>query len=190
MIKLPSDFELDRYGLHVRFVQKEDAEFIVRLRTQSYNSQYLPSKGLTIEKQEQWLEDYKEKEARGEEYYFVFLYDSREVGVIRLYKIKENDFYCGSWAFVDDAPSYCGLAGAVIGREIAFEQLGKSIELNCDDGIDARNVNVQRFMKMLGLKVTGEHTIGENTYIIGELTKEDFEANKHKVIRFFPKQYQ
>ena len=30
MNKLPQNFELDRYGLHVRLVREEDAEFVLR----------------------------------------------------------------------------------------------------------------------------------------------------------------
>lgn len=190
MKQLSGNFEINRYGLNVRLVQKSDAEFIVALRTHSYNSRYLHADGLTVEKQISWIEQYKQREASGEDYYFLFTYEGERVGVIRLYHIHECDFHCGSWAFSDEAPSFCGIAGAVIGREIAFGELGKTIELNCEDGIDARNLNVQRFMKQMGLKMTGERYEGETKYLVGELTKEDFENNKHKIIRFFPKQYQ
>lgn len=190
MNKLPNNFELDRYGLRVRLVNEDDVEFIVRLRTESYNSQYLHSQGLTIEKQLLWMREYKERELNGEDYYFVFLHGERKVGLIRLYHIHEKDFHCGSWVFDDNIPSFCALAGAIIAREIAFENLGKTVELNNADGIDSRNVNVQHFMKILGIELTDERYEGSIKYLVGVLRKEDFVKNKKKIIRFFPKEYQ
>lgn len=190
MTKLPENFELDRYGLHVRLVREEDAEFIVKLRTQQYNRQYLHSDRLTIDKQLDWLKSYKKREFLGKDYYFVFLYNNIKVGVVRLYNVNDEDFHCGSWVFDDNIPSFCALAGAIIAREIAFENLGKTVELNNADGIDSRNVNVQHFMKILGIELTDERYEGSIKYLVGVLRKEDFVKNKKKIIRFFPKEYQ
>ena len=118
------------------------------------------------------------------------MHGEQKVGVIRLYHIHENDFHCGSWVFDDEIPPYCALAGALIAREIAFNQLDKLIELNNEDGIDSRNRNVQCFMKTLGLTLTGERYEGTIKYLVGVLNKEDFMNNRKKIIRFFPKQYQ
>jgi hypothetical protein len=41
MTPLPSNFELDRYGLHVRLVREEDAEFILSLRTDPKLSRFI-----------------------------------------------------------------------------------------------------------------------------------------------------
>lgn len=190
MNKLSENFELNRYGLNARLVNENDAEFIVKLRTQQYNRQYLHSDGLTIDKQLDWLKLYKERESIGKDYYFVFLYNKLKVGVVRLYNINDEDFHCGSWVFDDNIPSFCALAGAIIAREIAFEHLGKTMELNNADGIDSRNKNVQNFMKILGIELTDERYEGNIKYLVGVLRKEDFVKNKNKIIRFFPKEYQ
>ena len=55
MTKLPENFELDRYGLHVRLVREEDAEFIVELRTSEHNSRYIHGTVGDIEQQKVWL---------------------------------------------------------------------------------------------------------------------------------------
>ena len=51
MPHLPSNFTLDRYGLHVRLVREEDAEFIVKLRTNEHNSRYIHDTVADVEQQ-------------------------------------------------------------------------------------------------------------------------------------------
>ena len=66
MKTLPSNFELDRYGLHVRLVREEDAEFIVKLRTNEHNSRYIHDTVADVEQQKVWLRAYKQREIEGE----------------------------------------------------------------------------------------------------------------------------
>ena len=68
MIKLPSDFETDRYGLHVRLVREEDAEFIVKLRTDPKLGRYIHATDNNVEKQRKWIRDYKKRENDGIQY--------------------------------------------------------------------------------------------------------------------------
>lgn len=39
--KLPEDFTLHRYGIDVRLVNEDDAEFIIKLRNDDRNSKFL-----------------------------------------------------------------------------------------------------------------------------------------------------
>ena len=41
MKKLPSNFVLDKYGLHARLVCEDDAAFIVKIRTNENLSRYI-----------------------------------------------------------------------------------------------------------------------------------------------------
>lgn len=99
MVKLPSDFELERYGLHVRLVREEDAEFILSLRNNPELNQYIHPTDDDVERQRQWLLEYKEREAEGVEYYFIYSMNDEPFGLDRVYKInKEDDSYTwGSW---------------------------------------------------------------------------------------------
>lgn len=65
MIKLPNNFELDRYGLHVRLVGEEDAEFIVHLRTDEKLSRYINKTNVGVDKQKEWIKQYKKRERYG-----------------------------------------------------------------------------------------------------------------------------
>lgn len=190
MKKLPSNFEYSKYGMTIKLAQIKDAEFIHSLRTNPKSAPFMHIDGCTVETQRKWLEEYKEREIKGEDYYFVFYKDNEPIGVDRLYHIHERDFHCGSWVFMHGLPAYCSIVGAVMAREIAFDILEKEIEYNHEDGIVETNVNVIKFMTMLGFKKTSEHVEGNFHFINGVLTKEDFEKNKGKVIRFVPKNLQ
>lgn len=190
MKKLPSDFEYDKYGMRIRLANVEDAEFIHALRTDPKSAPYMHIDGCTVETQRSWLIEYKKREANGEDYYFIYYKDGEAIGVDRLYHIKDKEFHCGSWVFKHGLPPYCSMAGAVMAREIAFEILNMEVESNLEDGMVDTNTNVIRFMTMLGFKKTGEHTEGRFNFINGLLTKEDFEANKTRIIRFVPKEFQ
>lgn len=186
---LPQNFELDRYGMHVRFACVDDAVFIHALRTNEKNAQFLHVDGCSIETQRVWLRNYKVKEAKGEEYYFVFERENEPIGVIRLCYFENDDYHCSSWTFRDNQPAYCALAGALIAREISFEMLEMKKEVNWRDGIIDNNRNVLLYMKMLGWKQTSEHFEGKIRFLTGVLTREDYLLNKSKVLRFIPKEY-
>ena len=190
MIKLPENFELDRYGLHVRLVREEDAEFIVKLRTNSYNSQFLHSTDSSIESQLAWLREYKKREQAGEDYYFMFEHKGVKVGVARLYGIDGVQYTHGSWVFDNDAPSFCAVASAIICREIAFDILGMKVESNMRDGTDATNKNVINFQKLLGMDYQIEREENGRKFLCGIITRESFVRSKKNILRFIPKEYQ
>ena len=127
---LPSDFMLDKYGLHVRFVNSSDAEFILSLRTDPVKSRYIGMTDESVNTQIKWIKDYKEREKQGIDYYFFYEYEGKPAGVNRIYNIKENHFVHGSWVFSDKLPPFCSLAAALIAREIAYDTLGLEEEID------------------------------------------------------------
>lgn len=120
MIKLPKDFELYRYGLHVRLVCEEDAEYIVQLRTNPTKSLYIHTTSIDVNAQEEWLRAYKKREYEGNEYYFIFSYRGENVGVARIYDIEKDRFTSGSWLASSNMIGI-GVLCDIISREIAFE---------------------------------------------------------------------
>ncbi len=180
-IILPSDFELDRYGLHCRLVQEEDADFIVRLRTDPVLSRFIHETSADIMDQKRWIQQYKEREAIGKDYYFIFFLNGEPVGVDRVYNISQMSFTFGSWVFLRGLPFWVPIAGAIIGREIAFEMLDKSEEQEVD-GTNERNSGVISFSRQLGMVFTGKRTDTKGVYLTGVLHREDFERNKKRFI--------
>ena len=174
---LPSNYQIEKYGLKARFVTENDADFIVKLRIQPHLARFISHTDNNVEKQKEWIRNYKERERQGKDYYFIYYYDEKPVGLNRLYNIDDTSFTFGSWVFLPEAPFMCSAASAIIAREIAFDILGLKIEKEVD-GVHVDNKNVYRFSKMLGLEFTGEKEKEQGVFRTGYLTKEAFEKNK------------
>jgi len=136
MKKLPLDFTLERYGLQVRLVEEEDAEFIVSLRTDPRLSKHLHATPSDIEQQKQWIRDYKLREEQGLDYYFLFSIHGQPQGLARIYDITEDTFTQGSWIFSPEAALGASVLGNIISSEIGFDFLEKKVEYS-----DARRDN-------------------------------------------------
>ena len=175
MKTLPSNFELDRYGLHVRLVREEDAEFIVRLRTDSKLGLYIHSTSSDVSKQVEWIKEYKIREAKGLEYYFIFQKNGENIGLARLYNIEEEKFTSGSWLSCSNEVGV-GVLCDIISREIAFELYPES--LNYFD-VRKGNKNVIRYAQSYHPILYKEDT--ENLYFYNN--KQNFEKYKQLYLR-------
>jgi len=141
--KLPPDFTLERYGLQVRLVEEDDAEFIVSLRTDPRLSKHIHATSPDVEQQKQWIRNYKLREEQGLDYYFLFSINGQPQGLARIYDITEDTFTQGSWIFSPEAVLGASVLGNIISNEIGFELLGKKIEYS-----DARkDNNTHRYVK-------------------------------------------
>lgn len=177
MRKLPTDFELSKYGLQVRLVREEDAEFIVRVRTNERNARFIHATDVSVEKQVEWIRQYKIREVQGEDYYFIFYFQNRPVGLIRIYDInyKGKEATAGSWVCEPDLPMQIPISVLIICREILFDTLG--MEKDCFD-VRKGNKHVQRVHKMMGAEIVAED---EWNYYF-ELHKEVFDEKKQEII--------
>ncbi len=126
--KLPRDFTMDKYGLHVRFVEEGDAAFICEIRSNPKAVKFLHSGADDIERQVQWIREYKKRESEGKDFYFVFETPQGEkLGVVRMYSINENSFTTGSWAFKLNAPKGASILADIICKEFGFELYPDSV---------------------------------------------------------------
>ena len=175
MKSLPSNFELDRYGLHVRLVREEDAEFIVRLRTDSKLGHFIHSTSSDVSKQVEWIMEYRKREEKGIEYYFIFSKNGDNVGLARLYNIENDRFTSGSWLSCSDEIGV-GVLCDIISREIAFEIFPES--LNYFD-VRKGNINVIRYAQSYHPVLYKEDA--ENLYFYN--SKQNFERYKRLYLR-------
>ena len=185
---LPSDFTLKRYGLDVRLVDIEDAEFILKLRTDPIKGRYIGKTDDTLISQINWINSYKERERAGLDYYFIYSFQGKPAGVNRIYDIYGTTFIHGSWIFSNEVPPFCSLAAAVIAREIAYEDLNLLLEEDTS-GIHQDNSSVLEVSRILGVEFTGVRNSEDGDFLTGRLTKEEFEKNKNKLLRIIPKKY-
>lgn len=179
-MKLPSDFTFEKYGLSLRFVNDEDADFIIKLRTDPKLGRFINSTSNDVELQKVWIKEYKKRESENKDYYFIFFENGIPVGLNRIYNIQDNQFTTGSWIFDPFAPDYCSIASALIVRIIAFEFLDLEIERSFD-GCHVDNKKVLKFNLMLGLKINGYYETPFGKFCTFDMSKEDFYQNKNKI---------
>ena len=179
---LPGNYHGERYGLTYRFVNEGDAEFIYKLRSDSQLSKYIHDIHGGVEEQREWIQKYKLREASGQEYYFIFFKDGIPVGLNRLYSFHDTTFTSGSWVMEPNLPMEVVLATPIIIREIAFEELGMTFEDNYD-ATHVDNKKVIKFNQMFGCKIYKHFMDVKGEYVAMSLTKEDFEANKPRLVK-------
>ncbi len=182
-INLKPDCEFNVYGLHVRLVREEDAEFIVRLRTYNKNARFIHDTNASIAAQREWIRQYKIREAEGKEYYFIFEINGEPQGVYRIYNRHEEWCVTGSWVFKPDAERNSALKAMIITHEIVFDVLGHKY-VHDVDGINENNRGVINAMKSIGGKFWGERKEEKGIYKQFDLQKEDFYHNRPTLLRF------
>lgn len=113
-----------QYGLWFRMVGEDDAAFILSLRTDPVLAKHLSSTENDLEKQKAWIRKYKEREANGEEYYFLFEDEQHEPqGVVRLYDFNNGTFNCGSWIIKPGADEMTAIKSDIFISTFAIEEL-------------------------------------------------------------------
>ncbi len=178
---LPENFEADYYGIHVRLVEEKDAGFIVKLRTDPQLSRFIHTTSSDIAQQIGWIRNYKQREAQGLEYYFIFYKNGKPFGVNRLYHMEQEDrFTSGSWICEPGTDMNAVVASSLIPRIIAFEQLGREMEFGVE-GCHEDNKKVIKFNLMIGMKIKGTRTEAQGKFYTFDLYKEDFYKNKEKL---------
>lgn len=177
MNKLPENFTLKRYGLNVRLVDEQDADFIVELRTDEKLGRFIHATDDDTDKQKEWIKAYKTRESRGTDYYFMFERPAGvKIGVCRIYDIHENDFTIGSWVFSPDAPMGAAVLGDIITREIAFELFPDSVLLF---DVKKENLNVNRYQAFYKPELISED---DDTYYY-RCFRSNFEKYKQRFLR-------
>lgn len=184
MRRLPENYAVERYGLFARLVKEEDAEFIIKLRTDPKLSRFLHKTDPDIDGQKKWIREYKKREEAGTEYYFIFYKDGMPIGLYRLYKIDEEKFISGSWIFSSNAPFGSAFIAQIILREIAFLDFGCEYEDNSTNGVHVDNTAVLSFdLKMACMKEIGRYSNELGDFVALKLTKDDFLKGRKKIMR-------
>ncbi|WP_376711407.1 GNAT family N-acetyltransferase [Pseudochrobactrum lubricantis] len=111
---------------HLRLVEPDDAAFICELRADPRLNRHLSKSSPEVEAQKAWIENYKQREAAGSEYYFVIHSDGADCGVVRMYDFQENSgsFCWGSWIIKQPAPISLAPYTAALIYELGFDVLG------------------------------------------------------------------
>lgn len=157
MIQLPAH----QYGLIFRLVEEQDAEFILSLRTDPKLARHLSATDNDLAKQKAWICTYKEREALGQEYYFLFETEDHEPqGLVRLYDFDEKTYTSGSWLIKPGAGEFAAIKADLFSGWFAMNELGFE---RCVFDVRKANKKVVRFHRMFA-SVTHEDEL--NLYLV------------------------
>lgn len=148
MVTAPEN--IDGYRLRLRLVTPDDAQYIHGLRTNPiYNQHLSPVVGTAVD-QRAWLERYKDREAKGQEFYYLAerLDDNTPCGLIRLYELTDSSFTWGSFLMDSNKPPKGALECAVLSFEVGFERLDLQ---NASISVRASNERAINFYHRFGM---------------------------------------
>ncbi len=117
--------KLEYKTIHLRLVEPNDADFILKLRLDNRYNQFLSSVSPSVDAQKKWIENYKQDERIGKEFYFIIeRLDGVPCGTVRIYDLREDSFCWGSWILNEDKTRYAALESAFLVYQFAFDILG------------------------------------------------------------------
>jgi RimJ/RimL family protein N-acetyltransferase len=164
-----------------RLINVDDAEFILSLRNNNKLNKHLSQTSSSLEQQKEWIKNYKEREKKGTEYYFIiYRNDNNEaVGTVRLYDfIRERKSFCwGSWILNENKTKYSAMESAFLVYQIAFEDLGFE---RAHFDVRRENVKVIAFHQKMGAEVVSENDLD----LFFEIEKNAISDARSKLSRF------
>lgn len=135
-------------SVRMRVVEESDASFILSLRTDLSLSKYLSPVSQDINDQVNFIKQYKERELKGEElYYIISNYEDTAVGTVRIYNFKQSSFSWGSWIIAPSQPAKYAIEVAFAVYQIGFNILGF---VSCNFEVNKKNESVWRFHERFG----------------------------------------
>ena len=114
---------LKKEKIKLILITENDAEFILVLRKDQSLNKYISKTDISVEKQKEWIRDYKKRENSKLEFYFMITYDKTAYGTVRVYNIGENEAEWGSWILSPKRPDGLSLLSAYLSFEFCFDKL-------------------------------------------------------------------
>jgi RimJ/RimL family protein N-acetyltransferase len=122
-----ADAVAPKFRSYFRLVRSGDAEFISTLRSDPALNAHLSPTVASPERQREWIQAYRERESRDEEFYFVIVCDSTDRGVIRMYDFRSiggrPSFCWGSWILPTPRPAGLAIFSLYALYDLGFETL-------------------------------------------------------------------
>jgi RimJ/RimL family protein N-acetyltransferase len=161
--------------INLREIEEDDAEFVVRLRTDADLSRHLSPIEDNIEEQKAYIRGYKEKE--NEWYMVIESKDGERYGLGRIYDVTEESFVPGSWIIKKDAPRHTGIESIVTLYEYTFVKLGLK---RADIRVRIDNTKIIAFHERFGAIRSGENE--KDVCLV--LTREAYERTRMKYKKY------
>ena len=133
-------------------IELDDAFFILSLRNNKKNSEYLNPTNISLEEQSTYIKSYFKKDT---EYYFIIKekITKKNIGTVRVYNINNPSFCWGSWIIYDTEIISAALESCLLIYFFAFNYLQLT---NANFDVRKDNKKVISFHKKTGAQVTSE----------------------------------
>ena len=152
MRDLSSIARVEGPNLILRLIEPEDAAYVHSLRSNPAYNTHLSKVTGTVDDQRAWIEDYKSREAEGQEFYYVIVRkDGTRCGLVRLYDVEAESFTWGSWILDENKTRKAALESAVLSFGVGFDALGVQLA-NVD--VRVANEHAAAFYRRLGMVET------------------------------------
>jgi len=139
-------------NLILRLIEPEDAAYVHSLRSNPAYNTHLSTVTGTVDDQRAWIEDYKSREAQGQEFYYVIeRKDGTRCGLVRLYDIEAESITWGSWVLDENKTHKAALESAVLSFGIGFDVMERNVA-NVD--VRSENKHATSFYHRLGMTET------------------------------------
>ncbi|QMU55885.1 MAG: GNAT family N-acetyltransferase [Candidatus Mycalebacterium zealandia] len=168
-----------------RFVREDDAEFILNLRLDPELGLYLSPTDPSVEKQREWLAEYKRREEAGEEYFYIITNNKngKRCGTARLI-IKEEHFEFGSFILNSDKTPTASIETALFIYHTGFDNLNfEKAHFNANK----ENIRVVKFHEKMGVRIIGEVETGVGIEHLYEMDLRDWAKLREKFKAFIVK---
>lgn len=126
-------FPVELYGLSLRLIDTSDAKDIASLRSSPELTKYMITVEEDVEKQEEWIRTYKERESLGIDYYFAYENENGLIGYNRISKINWQDMtgFAASWIKRPTVKGFakemflarCDVAFYILGLKVLFTEI-------------------------------------------------------------------
>lgn len=161
--------------VHLRAVQPEDAQFILKIRNDKEISKHLPPLDITVEQQKSWISKQRNDT---DSYYFIFTNNKGEsLGTISAYNINNEHAEVGRFCSFGD--SVQNMEAALLCDDFIFYTLGLSY---LEIWVYKENKPVISLNQGFGCRWYGENVDDSGEpFLFGKLTKEDYEKKTLKI---------
>ncbi|MEG1048560.1 MAG: GNAT family N-acetyltransferase [Bacilli bacterium] len=169
---------IESKNLKFVLVDINDAKFILSLRSNKILNEHLSYIENSIENQQEWILDYKEREKNKKEYYFKICDKNNcELGLVRLYNIDytEKVLTFGSFILTPERPKLTALEATIMMMEITFKILKmKKVILD----VRIKNSKASNFYERFGFEKYDSNQIDDF-----------YELTRDKYCKMFNKEY-
>lgn len=169
---------IKKYGITLVPAEESDAAFIVGIRTNAKKSRFISATSTDILAQQKWLKEYKDREKRGEEHYFIAIDEGGEpFATYRIYNFRNDTVEIGSFVTTPDYDKPINVVKLdILIKEYVFEVL-KYKQLNFE--VRKQNFSVVNYHKKFQPLIIAED---ERNFYFSQ-KKEIFEINKSKFLK-------